>query len=268
MTSAAPRPDCRLLTDSAVVDLARAGTIVLDSWHLYDGAGVAVDRHRDRFTAHVRAVFDVGAEESAAAYDHALAHLPVEGSWFPAFVWTAAGLRLLVRPFPVEQLRRTTTLLLRPTLDARKRPDIKGFDYLSQTYALRDATDAGYDDQVLATSDGSLSETVFATLVLARGGELIVPDAPRLDSVTLSVLRERAGRPVRAATVTASHLLTAPAVFTLSALHGVRVVERVNDASYEPNPALRDRLQAALQGARQPVADLLPQGISLPCASC
>ncbi len=254
------------MTDGAVVDLARAGAIVLDSWHLYDGTGVAVDRHRARFSAHVREVFGVAEEESGSAYDHALAHLPVEGSWFPAFVWTADGLRLLVRSFPVEQLRQSTTLLLLPTRDARKRPDIKGFDYLSQTYAHRQATDAGYDDQVLAAADGSLSETVFATLVLARQGELIVPDAPRLDSVTLAVLRGRAGRPVRVATVTASHLLSAPAAFTLSALHGVRVVERVNDTSYQPNPQLRETLQAALEGARRPIADMLPAEGALPCA--
>ncbi|MFC6704655.1 aminotransferase class IV [Flexivirga alba] len=267
MTSAAPQPRCRLLTDTAVVDLARAGTIVLDSWHLYDGAGVAVDRHRERFTAHVREVFEIGEEESGSAYDHALAHLPVEGSWFPAFVWTTDGLRLLVRPFPVEQLRQSTTLLLLPTRDARKRPDIKGFDFLSQIYAHRQATEAGYDDQVLATAGGSLSETVFATLILARQGELVVPHAPRLDSVTLAVLRERAGRPVRVAPVTASHLLTAPAIFILSALHGVRVVERVNDTSYQPNPQLREALQTALEGARRPIADLLPGG-EPPCASC
>lgn len=268
MTSAVSGPECRLLTDTSVVDLARAGTIVVDSWHLDEGAGVAVDRHRSRFTAHVREIFGIGEEESSAAYDHALAHLPLDGSWFPAFAWTADGPRLLLRPFPVEQLRQTTSLLLRPTPDARKRPDIKGFDYLSQTYAHRDATDAGYDDQVLVTAGGAVSETVFATLVVARGGELIVPDAPRLDSVTLAVLRENSGRPVRVGTVTASHLLAAPAVFTLSSLHGVRVVERVNDASYQPNPQLRASLQATLDAARRPVAHLLPEPRALPCESC
>lgn len=266
MTSAS-RPDCPLLTDHTVTELARAGEIVLDSWHLYDGAGIAVDRHRSRFTAHVQEVFGVDKDETVAAYDHALAHLPSDGSWFPGFVWTSKGLRLVLRPFPVEHLRSSTTLLLQGTLDARKRPDIKGIDYLSQLYAHRQATDAGYDDQVLATGDGSLTETVFATLLIAQGGELIVPDAPRLAGITLEVLGERAGRPVRLDTVTPSRLLAAPAVFTLSSLHGVRVVERVNDASYQPNPALRDRLQEVLDEARGPVADLLGEGTQLPCAS-
>jgi branched-subunit amino acid aminotransferase/4-amino-4-deoxychorismate lyase len=253
MIPAVPGPECRLLTETAVVDLARAGTIVLDSWHLSDGAGVAVDRHRARFVAQVQEIFGVGREESGAAYDQGLAQLPADGSWFPAFVWTADGLRLLLRPFPVEQLRETTTLLLRSTQDARRRPDINGFDFLSQMYAHRQATDAGYDDQLLVTPEGSLSEAVFATVVLAQNGELLVPDAPRLDSITLTVLRERAGRPVRITTVTASHLLAAPAVFTLCSLHGVRLVERVNDAAYQANPALRDRLQSALEEARRPV---------------
>lgn len=260
MTSTSAGSGCALVTERTVLDLARAGTIVLDSWHLYDGAGVAIDRHRSRFSAHVHEVFGVDEQESGAAYDHALAHLPAEGSWFPAFVWTDGGLRLLVRPFPVERLHDTTTLLLVPTTDARKRPDIKGFDYLSQTYAHRQATDAGYDDQILTTADGKITETVFATVVVARNGELLVPDAPRLDSVTLAVLRERAGRPVRPVALTASHLLTAPVVFTLSALHGVRVVERVNDGSYQPNPQLRESLQAVLETARKPVADILPDG--------
>lgn len=268
MTSTPGESDCALLAEGSVLDFARAGTIVLDSWHLSDGAGVAIDRHRSRFTAQVREVFGIGEEESGTAYDHALAHLPVDGSWFPGFVWTDDGLRVLVRPFPVERLRQTTTLLLQPARDARKRPDIKGFDYLSQMYTHQQATDAGYDDQILATIDGSLSETVFATLVIARDGELLVPDAARLDSITLAVLRERAGRPVRLGTVTASHLLTAPAVFTLSALHGVRVVERVNDTSYQPNPRLRATLQAALETARKPVADQLPDGGTPPCVSC
>lgn len=265
MISAAPGPSCRLLSDRSVAELARAGTIVLDSWHLSDGAGVAVDRHRDRFTTQVQDVFGIRREESQAAYDHALAHLPSDGSWYPAFVWTADGPRVLVRPFPVDKLQRRTTLLLRATPDARKRPDIPGFDYLSQLYAHQQATDAGYDDQILVTADGSLSETVFATLVIARQGELIVPDAPRVNSVTLSVLRESVRRPVRTATVTASHLLAAPAVFTLSALHGVRLVDRVNTASYQPNPNLRGKFQDAVEAHRQPVVNLLPQGMVLPC---
>lgn len=264
----APQPDCSLASDATVADLARAGTVVLDSWHLADGASVAIDRHRGRFTRQVGEVFGITGQESRAAYDHALAHLPVEGSWFPGFVWTASGLRLLLRPFPVEHLRTTTALLLRGTPDARKRPDVKGFDHLSQLYAQQQALDAGYDDQVLVTGDGTLSEAVFATVVIARNGELVVPDGPRLDSVTLAVLREHGDRPVRTATVTASHLLAAPAVFTLSALHGVRLVERVNSTTYQPNPSLRDRLQSAVEGARRPVAELLPDGGRLPCASC
>lgn len=263
-----PRAGCLLLTDRTVVDLARSGSIVLDSWHLSDGTGIGIDRHRTRFTAHVREVFGIDPAESGAAYDHGLGHLPTTGSWFPGFVWTGDGLHLLVRPFPVERLRTSTTLLLAGLRDARKRPDIKGFDYLSQQYAHQQATDAGYDDQVLSTPDGSLSEAVFATVVIAQRGELVVPDAPRLDSVTLDVLREYADRPVRQATVTASHLLAAPAAYTLSALHGVRVVDRVNSTTYQPNPQLRDRLQAAIERARGPVSALLPEGMRLPCASC
>lgn len=251
-----------------MAELAAESPIVLDSWHLYDGTGVAVDRHRNRFTAQVREIFGVGEDESGAAYDHGLAHLPAEGSWFPAFVWTDSGLRLLARPFPVEHLRRTTTLLLKPLPDVRKRPGIKGFDYLWQVDGRQEALDDGYDDQVLAHADGSLSETVFATLAIVRDEELIVPDAPRLESVTLSVLREQAGLPVRAADVTSSDVLVAPAVITLSALHGVRMAEQVNDTAYQPNPELRQRLQATLETARRPMADLMPEGKSLPCTCC
>lgn len=82
-----------MLTDRTVIELADPSPIVLDSWHVYDGAGVAVDRHRSRFTAHVRDIFGVGEQESGTAYDHGSAHLPVDGSWFPAFLRTADGLR-------------------------------------------------------------------------------------------------------------------------------------------------------------------------------
>lgn len=247
--------DCErgLLTSASVAELAAGSPIVLDSWHLYDGGCVGLDRHRARFTAGVREVFGVAEPASAAAYDHALGHLPHDGSWFPAFAWTHAGLRCAIRPFPVERLRSTTTLRFSSTVDARKRPDVKGFDYAWQLKVRGAATEAGYDDEVLTTSDGAVSETAFATLALWRDGELVVPDVPRLESVTLSVLRGKAGVAVRAARLAADDVLSAPGVVTLSALHGVRMVERLNETTYQQDPRLRDRLQSIVEAARRPV---------------
>ncbi|MBB2893695.1 aminotransferase class IV [Flexivirga oryzae] len=253
------------MTDSSVEDLARSGPVVLDSWHLYDGAGVAVDRHRARFVAGVLDVFGVPVDEAGAAYDHALGHLPVTGSWFPALVWTREGLRCAVRMFPVERLRTSITLGS-AFLDGRKQPDIKGIDYLWQTEQAAVAAAGGYDDRVLVTAGGLVSETIFATLLVLRGRELIAPRAPRLRGVTLSVLRDeapKAGLTVRDDVVRLSDLGAADGMLTLSALHGVRVVERLGDLVLQPDRGLRDALQAALETARRPV----PDG-SGACGSC
>lgn len=268
MTSAHARDErsrCALLTDATVAELAHAGTIVLDSWHLYDGAGVAVDRHRARFAAAVHGVFGVAPREAGAAYDHALRHLPAAGSWFPAFVWTGDGLRCAIRTFPVERLRATTTLGA-AVRDERKQPDVKGIDYLWQAEQRAAAVADGYDDRVLRTGDGLVSETVFSTLILQRGRELIAPRAPRLRGVTLSVLRDRApdaGLTVRDEPVDLTGLRRADCVLTLSALHGVRIVERLGDVALQPDRRLREALQAALEAARRPVVDG-----SATCGSC
>lgn len=254
--------------DRSVADLAARSPVVLDSWHLREGRAIGIDRHRERFCAGVRAVFGVGEEESAAAYDDALPQLPADGSWFPAFVWTAGGLRCLVRPFPVERLRTRTTLRLGSTIDARKRPVVKGFDYHWQLATRASAVDAGYDDELLIRSDGTVSEAAFSTLVLWRDDRLVVPRGPRLDSVTLAVLRDTSGLGVREAPVTAADLLAARTAFTLSALHGVRLVERVNATTYQGDSHLQARLQAVLEGQRRPVIGPPPEGTWPPCASC
>lgn len=254
-----------MLTGRTVEKLARESPIVLDSWHLYDGTGVAVDRHRQRFTTDVAGVFGVALEASGAAYDHALAHLPATGSWFPALVWTATGLRCCVRPFPVEQLRSTATLAAEPLGDERKQPRVKGFDQLWQLNRRRETVAEGYDDRLLVTASGLVSETVFATLVVIRDGELVVPDAPRLPSVTLAVLREQAselGFVVREEGLTMAAVGAADTLVMLSALHGVRVVERIGRRTLRPVPRLRRSLQAALDAARGAVVG------SAPCGSC
>lgn len=250
-------PRCPLLTGETVEDLARAGTVVLDSWHLYDGAGVAVDRHRARFTSSVHEVFGVAPDESGAAYDHAIGHLPQRGSWFPAFTWTHDGLRCAIRSFPVARLRTSTTLAA-AVRDGRARPDVKGIDYVWQIEQRAAAAAGGCDDRLLVTADGLVSETVFATLVVLRGTELVAPRAPRLRGVTLSVLRDRAadvGLTVRDEEVGVGDLRAADGLLTLSALHGVRVAEQLDGVVLQPDRRIRDALQAALETARQAVVD-------------
>lgn len=249
-------PACPILTDLDVAVLARESAIVLDSWHLYDGTAVAMHRHRARFAENVAAVFGVSAEDAGTAYDHAVGHLPRSGSWFPAFVWTRDGLRLIVRAFPVERLQLSTTLDDTPLLDERKRPDIKGIDHLWQLERRGAAASRGYDDQLLVTADGVVSETIFGALAISDGTELIVPEAPRLPSVTLSVAQQHAGLTVRFRPVTVAEIAGAPIVLTFSALHGVRLVTRLGDRPYAGDARLRDALQQTLEGARRP----LPEG--------
>jgi branched-subunit amino acid aminotransferase/4-amino-4-deoxychorismate lyase len=256
---------CPLLTARTVLDLARESPIVLDSWHLSDGTAVAVDRHRARFTASVRDVFGIDEAHSRAAYDHALTHLPGGGSWFPALVWTRDGLRCAIRPFPVEQLRVTATLASTPLVDRRKRPAVKGIDYLWQEAAREKNTASGYDDRPLLTSGGCVSETVFSTLVVMRDDDLMVPDAPRLPSVTLSVLRDRAaglGYTVRCEELTMADVSAADTLLLLSALHGVRVVERLGDRVLRPDDKRCQAFRATLESGRGPVVG------SASCESC
>lgn len=257
---------CPVLTGREVADLARESPIVLDSWHLYDGAAIALERHRARFAVSVAAVFDVSEEEAGASYDHAVRHLPRSGSWFPAFVWTDIGLRCAVRPFPVGRLRRSMSLVGTPVVDARKRPDIKGIDYLWQLDRRAEAVAAGGDDRLLVTGAGLVSETTFAALGLVEGSELILPDAPRLPSVTLAVVADQAaahGLTARAEPVTVERVTGAATVLTFSALHGVRIVSRLGDRLCPGDGRLRDGLQRALEATRRP----LPDG-GVACASC
>lgn len=109
-----------------------------------------------------------------------------------------------------------------------------------QGYRSRVARAAGYDDALLTTQDGSISESATANIGFLDGASVVWPDAPQLAGITMQLL-ERAlpdrGIPTRRESVRLEDLPSFEGAFLTSA-RGVAVVTAV-DGLELPEPVDR-----------------------------
>jgi branched-subunit amino acid aminotransferase/4-amino-4-deoxychorismate lyase len=109
------------------------------------------------------------------------------------------------------------------------------------------AQHAGFDDAVLTTPDGRMSETTMANIGFFDETGVIWPDAPMLNGITKQLLERQAAdagismreRPVRVTEVDAL------AGAFVSSARGVGLVSRVNDVDLETPQTRVDELIAA-----------------------
>ena len=166
-----------------------------------------------------------GIDADVSSFLPALAQiLPRDGHWFPRIEAIEYGdgslLRVLVRPAP-EPLESVTVATA--PLDPRTQPSVKGPD-LAALGNLRRDTGAG---EAIILTDGHITEGAWSSVVWWKDDRLhrVGPSLPRLSSVTESVLVDHAryiGAPIVDALATPESLDGAE-VWTLSALHGIRV---------------------------------------------
>ncbi|QIS41970.1 aminotransferase class IV [Clavibacter capsici] len=203
--------------------------LAADSFLVDEGRVLALDVHRQRFLAALRAQ-SAAVADPAAFLDAAARALPRAGAWFPR-VEALRGpdgdvARLLLRPAP----ERTTSVVLRDHdgPDPRTMPRVKGPD-LHALGALRSrAARHGAGEAVILAADGTIVEGAYSAILWWHGDALAVVegDVPRIPSVTERSIVALA----TALGVDVLHERATPAdlggreVWAVSALHGIRLV--------------------------------------------
>ncbi|GAA4264981.1 aminotransferase class IV [Frondihabitans peucedani] len=217
--------------------------LVSDSWLLDEGRVLAQDVHRDRFLASVERVDAHLRFEAEAFWAASVAHLPLEGRWFPRLRLAAPSaddrpaFELAVRPAPTTT---TSLTLVTASHDPRREPLTKGPDLVRLEALRQEARAQGADAAVILSPGGLVVEGDYTSLVWWRGDALCVVDdeSARLPGVTERSL-------VTLATALGVEILrdeTDPEgldgleVWALNSLHGARIATRWSDG-----PALAEQ---------------------------
>jgi branched-subunit amino acid aminotransferase/4-amino-4-deoxychorismate lyase len=129
-------------------------------------------------------------------------------------------------------------LLMPGTVQASSIAAHKTTSYMGYRMALHAAHAKGYDDIILLDRHGHVSETSIASLLLIRGGQLLLPSSPdALPGITRRVLadimRER-GMDVFEAPVSPQDLEDGYAVCVCNALLGPFPVGKINEMELPP----------------------------------
>jgi branched-subunit amino acid aminotransferase/4-amino-4-deoxychorismate lyase len=100
-----------------------------------------------------------------------------------------------------------------------------------QGYHLRFARRNGFDDALLTTADGAVSETAIANIGFLDGAGVVWPDAPLLQGITMQLLGHtlpELGVPIRRGTVRLEDVVAFAGAFLANA-RGIAPVSQLND---------------------------------------
>jgi branched-subunit amino acid aminotransferase/4-amino-4-deoxychorismate lyase len=243
---------------------SRVGVLVADSWLVLDGAVRALDVHRDRFTSSVTATGLVADDDAQAFWEAVVDRLPRDGAWFPRVELVRPDtarlpeLRASLRPAPE---RTRSVRVATAGRDPRTSPLVKGPDLAALGDLRTAAASRGAEEAVILSPDGHVVEGAWSSLVWWRGDSLCTPadDLPRLPGVTsrtvltlaavlgVDVLHDR----------TTPDELDGAEIWSLSALHGIRIVDGwVDGPSPAEEPGRLAAWQARLDALRRPLPAL------------
>ncbi|TWX40545.1 hypothetical protein ES689_03600 [Frigoribacterium sp. ACAM 257] len=235
--------------------------LVADSWLVLDGAVRALDVHRDRFTSSVAATGLVADDDAAAFWGGVVDRLPRDGAWFPRVELVrsrsagAPELRARLRTAPD---RTRSVRVATAARDPRTSPLVKGPDLAVLGDLRAEASARGAEEAVILSPEGHVVEGAWSSLVWWRGDSLCTPadDLPRLPGVTSRTVLTLAA----VLGVDVLHDRTTPAeldgaeIWSLSALHGVRIVDGwVDGPSPAEEPGRLAAWQARLDALRRPL---------------
>lgn len=219
---------------------------VADSFLVENGASLAVEVHRERFTATAADQAGSDPAEVTAFWDAAIRSIPSDGAWFPRLEQRSrdGALQLVARVRPAPELHTSITLLTHTGPDPRRQPRVKGPDLDALLRARTLAQQAGADDAVLM-QDSHVVETTTAALLWWRGDALCVPEnrLARVDSVTVRSILTLAA----ALGVDVLHEAATPAdldgleVWAVNALHGPRIVTHWFDEPGVDGPGMAEQ---------------------------
>ncbi|WP_160166743.1 aminotransferase class IV [Nocardiopsis kunsanensis] len=184
-----------------------------------------VDGHIDRMVA------SSGWPRTAflPLYENLLRAAAASPGWsFPLVTLREGQLTYKLRPLSPDALRTTVTVWTPEEPDSRRVPWHKGPEFPLQTSLQRQAKSHGAEEALMIGADGILREGAYSSVVHWVDGALVVSSAPqRLPSVTESAVVRAAissGYPVMRRPCGPREVRAADEVWTLSSLHGIRVV--------------------------------------------
>jgi 4-amino-4-deoxychorismate lyase len=148
----------------------------------------------------------------------------------PRTLHARAGISVVLAPDPFHRTVPYTTTIA------------KTLSYATNLAALRYARTQGADDVIFLQPDGTVTEGPTATVVLARGGELITPGAP---GILPAITAARLGPRVQP--VTAQDLVTADSIYLVSAIRLAAPVVMLDGRRRPHDAALTERLRRTLR---------------------
>ncbi|MFD1540580.1 aminotransferase class IV [Nonomuraea guangzhouensis] len=165
------------------------------------------------------------------------------------YVCEVAQLHVLVTATaPVEIA--TTPQSLRSVRYQRFLPHIKHTGGFPQGYLGRRVEAEGFDEALLTTDDGVISEGSITNLGCFDGNRVIWPDAPMLHGITMQLMEAgltRAGVPYESRVLRVADLRDFPVVF-LTNSRGVVPVGRVDDMTLKVDETAAGRLIGYFEG--------------------
>jgi branched-subunit amino acid aminotransferase/4-amino-4-deoxychorismate lyase len=238
--------------DEAAALLRDQGWGHFTAMQVRDGRTRGLDLHLGRLTAAHAEIYGrpLSADLILDRIRHALggqraASVRVYGYW--------AGLIVTVRD-PQELPARPHAL----TVQHFQRPlaRLKHVGSWGQGGLTERATGAGFDEGLLADETGVISEGTITNVGFWRDGTVVWPDGPRLDGITMLVLRRQLqadGVPQAEATVRVGDLPGCQGMILCNS-RGWAPVGRVDDLTIAEDPAFTAVITAAYEGCpRDPI---------------
>ncbi|GAA2210882.1 aminotransferase class IV family protein [Nonomuraea monospora] len=166
-----------------------------------------LDRHLDRLDAANRELFGAGIDRAAvlASIRAVLGPGGRDAGLRVNVVEHGGRPRVVAAAYPPHP-PLPGLLHVRPVVYQRYLPHIKQAFGFQQAHIVREATAAGFDEALLTTEDGLISEGAITNLGAFADGRLIWPDAPMLTGITMSLLMDldvpQERRPIKVADLT------------------------------------------------------------------
>lgn len=150
-----------------------------------------------------------------------------------------ARVMITVRP-PGTKADRPHSLMSVPF--AREVPHIKHLGGFGQTYYLLRAERAGFDEALLTTPDGLVTEGAITNIAFWDGTHVVWPDAPSLLGITMALLEPRLPSVRRPVTLTG---LSSYASAFITNSQGFAPVDRIDDVEFTVDAELMGTVAAA-----------------------
>lgn len=205
---------------------------IVDSFLLEDGRVRSLNLHMERFRRWVEQIAPTELAFLDEFFKVSIAHLPLEGRWFPRFelhLDQASGLMLHLRVREAPEALGDAVLWTYPDTDPRVNPLVKGPDLSLGLQLRRRANMLGADEAVLLSESGHIAEGALSAIVWWRDDVLCAPsdDTTWLDSVTrreVFAIAEQMGLQTRIEKAKPADLVETE-VWMLSSLQAIRPVD-------------------------------------------